>query len=74
MNAKHAHQPDFTKLRISVRPENDNPDQPVVLTAPCVCGSAGEWLANVPSATWRADTIEVQFIANPRPRVNRRYS
>ena len=55
-DTSYPHQPDFEKLRIAARPHNDQADEPVVLTAACVCGDEQEqWSVNVYGPAWRTN-------------------
>ena len=54
--ARYDHQPDFGAVKVAAKPDNDQADEPVVLTAACVCGDEShKWEACVYPGAWRGN-------------------
>ncbi len=53
---KYNHQPDFNSAVIVMRPENENPNNPLIISAPCICeDETHHWTAAVYEGTWSAN-------------------
>jgi hypothetical protein len=57
----YEHRPDFEKIKIAARPDIDQSNEPVCMSAPCICGSEiHSWSAVLYPSKWMIQGNDVR--------------